>query len=149
MWQANCPMQLSLQIDIETAKLSYHTPVHAMLGDAKATAEELLAGLIGADRRTCNPVAATISSGNVFAPATIITVLTRTSTKEFIDPRTLSKAVDAILPSDRVKPPTGHFAGGCRNTFACQVRAHALSHSFNRGLGLASTIGLAVANPAS
>ena len=72
------------------------------------------------------------------------------SSEEFIDPRTLSKAVDAILPVDRVvASDSGHFCGWVpRYLRVPNARASCLSHSFQSvGLGLPSTIGLAIANP--
>jgi thiamine pyrophosphate-dependent acetolactate synthase large subunit-like protein len=72
------------------------------------------------------------------------------STARFIDPRTLSKAVDAILPTDRVvASDSGHFCGWVpRYLRVPSARASCLSHSFQSvGLGLASAIGLAIANP--
>jgi thiamine pyrophosphate-dependent acetolactate synthase large subunit-like protein len=72
------------------------------------------------------------------------------SNARFIDPRTLSKAVDAILPTDRVvASDSGHFCGWVpRYLRVPSPRASCLSHSFQSvGLGLASAIGLAVANP--
>ena len=122
-----------------------------MLGDAKATAEELLAEL---DRRGPSNaqsgrrndlIRERIRSGdNHHSP------YQDRSTKEFIDPRTLSKAVDAILPSDRVvASDSGHFCGWVPQYLRVpSARASCLSHSFQSvGLGLASAIGLAVANP--
>ena len=75
-----------------------------------------------------------------------------TSSADFIDPRTLkSKAVDAILPMERVvASDSGHFCGWVpRFLRVPSARAlRRLSHSFQSvGLGLASAIGLAVANP--
>jgi thiamine pyrophosphate-dependent acetolactate synthase large subunit-like protein len=73
-----------------------------------------------------------------------------TSTPAFIDPRTLSKAVDAILPKQRaVASDSGHFCGWVpRFLRVPNARASCLSHSFQSvGLGLASAIGLAIANP--
>jgi thiamine pyrophosphate-dependent acetolactate synthase large subunit-like protein len=72
------------------------------------------------------------------------------SNADFIDPRTLSKAVDEILPHDRVvASDSGHFCGWVpRYLRVPNARASCLSHSFQSvGLGLASAIGLAVANP--
>jgi thiamine pyrophosphate-dependent acetolactate synthase large subunit-like protein len=72
------------------------------------------------------------------------------STEKFIDPRALSKAVDAILPTDRVvASDSGHFCGWVpRYLRVPNARASCLSHSFQSvGLGLPSTIGLALANP--
>jgi thiamine pyrophosphate-dependent acetolactate synthase large subunit-like protein len=72
------------------------------------------------------------------------------SSRDFIDPRTLSKAVDAILPADRVvASDSGHFCGWVpRYLRVPNPRASCLSHSFQSvGLGLPSAIGLAIANP--
>src|SRR5581483_3185456 len=72
------------------------------------------------------------------------------STAQFIDPRELSKAVDAILPDDRVvASDSGHFCGWVpRYLRVPNARASCLSHSFQSvGLGLPSVIGLATANP--
>ena len=68
----------------------------------------------------------------------------------YIDPRTLSKAVDDILPKDRVvASDSGHFCGWVpRYLRVPNPKASCLSHSFQSvGLGLASAIGLAIANP--
>ena len=70
--------------------------------------------------------------------------------RRYIDPRTLSKAVDAILPADRVvASDSGHFCGWVpRYLRVPNARASCLSHSFQSvGLGLPSVIGLAMANP--
>jgi thiamine pyrophosphate-dependent acetolactate synthase large subunit-like protein len=102
----------------------------AVQGDAKVTAQALLEEL---DRRGVKPKAGRrseaikqrIRSGdNHHYPHG------DESTAQFIDPRELSKAVDALLPDDRVvASDSGH-------------------HSFQSvGLGLPSAIGLAVANP--
>jgi len=137
------------QIDIEAPKLGYQRPVHfAVLGDARATAEALLAEL-GAtgpksgrrDDRTRERIR---SGDNYHFPHA------DESNARFIDPRTLSKAVDQILPKDRVvASDSGHFCGWVpRYLRVPNPRASCLSHSFQSvGLGLASVIGLAVANP--
>ncbi|HEV8465374.1 MAG TPA: thiamine pyrophosphate-dependent enzyme, partial [Pseudolabrys sp.] len=72
------------------------------------------------------------------------------SSAAYIDPRTLSKAVDDILPKDRVvASDSGHFCGWVpRYLRVSNPKASCLSHSFQSvGLGLASAIGLAIANP--
>ena len=137
------------QIDIEAPKLGYQRLVHfPVLGDAKATAEALLAelGASGAkpgrrDDRTRERVR---SGDNHHFPHP------DESSTQFIDPRTLSKAVDEILPKDRVvASDSGHFCGWVpRYLRVPNAKASCLSHSFQSvGLGLASVIGLAVANP--
>jgi thiamine pyrophosphate-dependent acetolactate synthase large subunit-like protein len=146
------PGAIVAQIDIESSNLGYQMPVrHAIHGDAKVTAEALLSEL--ARRGVSQPRAGwrsdlvrnRIRSGdNHHSPQR------DESTARFIDPRTLSKAVDAILPLDRVvASDSGHFCGWVpRYLRVPNARASCLSHSFQSvGLGLASTIGLAVANP--
>jgi thiamine pyrophosphate-dependent acetolactate synthase large subunit-like protein len=144
------PGAVVAQIDVEAAKLGYQMPIrHAVLGDAKATTEALLAELTrrGGARpgRRHDGVRARIRAGdNHHSPHPDC------SDARFIDPRTLSKAVDAILPSDRVvASDSGHFCGWVpRYLRVPNARASCLSHSFQSvGLGLASAIGLAVANP--
>ena len=145
------PGAVVAQVDLEVAKLGYHTPVqHAVHADARVTAEALLAEL---DRRGAGSHRAwrqettrkRVQDGdNHNAP------YQDTSTAQFIDPRTLSKAVDAILPKQRaVASDSGHFCGWVpRFLRVPSARASCLSHSFQSvGLGLASAIGLAIANP--
>jgi thiamine pyrophosphate-dependent acetolactate synthase large subunit-like protein len=139
-----------IQIDIDTTKLGYHTPVrHAVLGDAKSVAEDLLRELEqrGGSRpgRRRKGIRERIRAGDNHHSA-----YRDVSTSDFIDPRTLSKAVDEILPRDRVvASDSGHFCGWVpRYLRVPNARASCLSHSFQSvGLGLASAIGLAVANP--
>ena len=146
------PGAIVAQIDIESSNLGYQMPVrHAIHGDAKVTAEALLSEL--ARRGMSQPrtgqrsdlVRNRIQSGDNHHSAQ-----RDESTARFIDPRILSKAVDAILPRDRaVASDSGHFCGWVpRYLRVPNARASCLSHSFQSvGLGLASTIGLAVANP--
>ncbi|HET7163693.1 MAG TPA: thiamine pyrophosphate-dependent enzyme, partial [Pseudolabrys sp.] len=140
------------QIDIEAPKLGYQRPVqHAVLGDAKSTAEALLTelGRPGPSRdksgRRNDRTRERIRSGdNHHSP------YLDESSALYIDPRTLSKAVDDILPKDRVvASDSGHFCGWVpRYLRVPNPKASCLSHSFQSvGLGLASAIGLAVANP--
>jgi thiamine pyrophosphate-dependent acetolactate synthase large subunit-like protein len=140
------------QIDIEAPKLGYQMPVrYAVLGDAKATAEALLAelGRQGASsakssRRNDRTRERIRSGDNHHSPHP------DESSTQYIDPRTLSKAVDDILPKDRVvASDSGHFCGWVpRYLRVPNPKASCLSHSFQSvGLGLASAIGLAIANP--
>jgi thiamine pyrophosphate-dependent acetolactate synthase large subunit-like protein len=152
------PGTVVAQVDIDTPKLGYQMPVQlAVLGDAKATAEALLSEVskraptqfspasAGGRGRRNNAVRERIRSGdNHHFPHP------DESTAQFIDPRALSKAVDAILPTDRVvASDSGHFCGWVpRYLRVPNARASCLSHSFQSvGLGLPSTIGLALANP--
>jgi thiamine pyrophosphate-dependent acetolactate synthase large subunit-like protein len=140
------------QVDVELAKLGYHMPVQlAVQADARATAEALLAQLEqhGASKarpgRRTDAIRKQILAGDNHHSA-----YRDTSTARFIDPRTLSKAVDEILPRDRVvASDSGHFCGWVpQYLHVPNARASCLSHSFQSvGLGLGSTIGLALANP--
>ncbi len=145
------PGAVVAQVDVEPTKLGYQMPIEiAVLGDAKATAEALLAEFDrrGMTARTSRRSAATrecIRGGdNHHYPHP------DESSRDFIDPRTLSKAVDAILPADRVvASDSGHFCGWVpRYLRVPNALASCLSHSFQSvGLGLPSVIGLAIANP--
>jgi len=139
------------QIDIEAPKLGYQMPVqHALLGDAKASAEALLAELGRRGMPSAKPgrrndrTRERIRSGdNHHSP------YPDESNAQYIDPRTLSKAVDEILPKDRVvASDSGHFCGWVpRYLRVLNPKASCLSHSFQSvGLGLPSAIGLAIAN---
>ena len=138
------------QIDVEAPKLGYQMPVQfAVLGDAKATAEVLLAelkqkGAAQSGRRNDRTRERIRSGDNHHSP------YPDESGAQYIDPRTLSKALDDILPKDRVvASDSGHFCGWVpRYLRVPNPKASCLSHSFQSvGLGLASAIGLAVANP--
>jgi thiamine pyrophosphate-dependent acetolactate synthase large subunit-like protein len=149
------PDAVIAQVDIDGPKLGYQMPVQiAMQGDALATAEAVLAEL--ARRGSANVARESggrrgeglrtrIRSGdNHHFPHS------DESNAQFIDPRTLSKAIDAILPEDRVvASDSGHFCGWVpRYLRVPNARASCLSHSFQSvGLGLPSAIGLAIANP--
>jgi thiamine pyrophosphate-dependent acetolactate synthase large subunit-like protein len=144
------PGAVVAQVDVDVPKLGYQMPVQiAVHGDAKATAEALLEelgrrGVPRAGRRT-NAIRERIRAGdNHHYP------WPDESSAQYIDPRTLSKAVDTILPADRVvASDSGHFCGWVpRYLRVPNARASCLSHSFQSvGLGLPSAIGLAIANP--
>jgi thiamine pyrophosphate-dependent acetolactate synthase large subunit-like protein len=145
------PGAVVAQVDVEAARLGYQMPVQiAVHADARTTAEAILAELDARrmgqrpGRRTGETRRHIDEGSNHAAP------YEDTSSADFIDPRTLSKAVDAILPRDRVvASDSGHFCGWVpRFLRVPSARASCLSHSFQSiGLGLASAIGLAVANP--
>jgi thiamine pyrophosphate-dependent acetolactate synthase large subunit-like protein len=140
-----------VQVDVEAGKLGYQMPVQiAVHGDAQATAEALFAEL---DRRGAKPRSGRRNEAmreRIRAGDNHHYPHPDESSGDFIDPRTLSKAVDAILPMDRVvASDSGHFCGWVpRYLRVPSARASCLSHSFQSvGLGLPSAIGLAIANP--
>ena len=146
------PGAVVAQVDVEAPKLGYQMPVqHGVHGDARATAEALLTEL---DRRGVSSARPGRRSDRVReqirAGDNHHSVHRDESTAQFIDPRTLSKLVDGILPMNRVvASDSGHFCGWVpRYLRVPSAQASCLSHSFQSvGLGLASAIGLAVANP--
>jgi len=146
------PGAIVAQVDVEVPKLGYQMPVgHAVHGDARATTEALLTEL---DRRGVSSARAGRRSDHVREQIRAGDYHHSShqdeSTSHFIDPRTLSKSVDEILPMDRVvASDSGHFCSWVpRYLRVPSAQASCLSHSFQSvGLGLASAIGLAVANP--
>jgi thiamine pyrophosphate-dependent acetolactate synthase large subunit-like protein len=141
------------QVDVEAAKLGCHTPIHhAVHADARAAADALLAEL---GRRTGGGRTAPgwrneATQRRMREGANHAAPYQDTSTAHFIDPRTLSKAVDALLPAERaVASDSGHFCGWVpRYLTVPNARSSCLSHSFQSvGLGLGSAIGLSIANP--
>ncbi|MGH6672656.1 MAG: thiamine pyrophosphate-binding protein, partial [Xanthobacteraceae bacterium] len=144
------PNAVVAQVDIEVPKLGYQMPVQiAVQGDAKATVDALLAELLRRDVKAAGRRADAMSE-RIRAGDNHHYPWPDESTGRFIDPRTLSKAVDAILPPDRVvASDSGHFCGWVpRYLRVPNARASCLSHSFQSvGLGLPSAIGLAIAHP--
>jgi thiamine pyrophosphate-dependent acetolactate synthase large subunit-like protein len=145
------PGAVVAQVDVEAAKLGYQMPVqHAVHADARVAAQAILAEL---EKRAIGPRAGRRSAGTrkrIDDGDNHNVSYQDTSTARSIDPRTLSKAVDAILPQERaVASDSGHFCGWVpRFLRVPNARASCLSHSFQSvGLGLASAIGLAIANP--
>jgi thiamine pyrophosphate-dependent acetolactate synthase large subunit-like protein len=146
------PGAMVAQVDIEATKLGYQQPVqYGVQGDARVTAEALLAEIdrqgFEAPRsgRRSEAMRTRIRAGDNHHFS-----YPDESRAQFIDPRTLSKAVDALLPDDRVvASDSGHFCGWVpRYLRVPNARASCLSHSFQSvGLGLPSVIGLALANP--
>jgi thiamine pyrophosphate-dependent acetolactate synthase large subunit-like protein len=141
------------QIDVEAGRLGWQRPVqHAIQADARAAAEALLAALGEAGHAARPGWRSESVAGRIRAGSNHNAPYRDSSSARFIDPRTLSKAVDAILPTERaVASDSGHFCGWVpRYLRVPGARASCLSHSFQSvGLGLASAIGLAIANPGS
>ncbi len=146
------PGAVVAQVDIEASKLGYQMPIrHAVHGDARAAAEALLVELDRRGFKSANPGRRSdVMHERIRAGDNHHFPHPDESNAQFIDPRTLSKAIDALLPADRVvASDSGHFCGWVpRYLRVPNARASCLSHSFQSvGLGLPSVIGLAVANP--
>jgi thiamine pyrophosphate-dependent acetolactate synthase large subunit-like protein len=141
------PAATVIQVDIDPKAIGRNRPVHlALIGDVKATAEAL--------------TRAVQHNGTGFrTPELAEQIATRrwhhdpyedASTDEFIDPRTLTIALNQRLPGDRaVAVDSGHFLG-YPSMYLDVPDAHAwlFPNGFQAvGLGLGNAIGAAIAQP--
>jgi thiamine pyrophosphate-dependent acetolactate synthase large subunit-like protein len=136
-----------VQVDLDEESLGAHRPVHvAVVGDAAATAEALLAAGVSNDGfRTTPGLEREIAEGSwrdaPFDDAGDATHL---------DPRALSIALDALLPTERtVAVDSGHFMGFPPMYLRVpDPQGFVFTQAFQSiGLGLASGIGAAIARP--
>jgi thiamine pyrophosphate-dependent acetolactate synthase large subunit-like protein len=136
-----------VQVDLDETSLGAHRPVDvAVVGDAASTAEALLAaGVAGPGFRAAPGLEAEIAAGSwrdaPFEDAGDATHL---------DPRTLSIALDRMLPADRtVAVDSGHFMGfPPMYVRVPDPQGFVFTQAFQSiGLGLASAIGAAIARP--
>jgi thiamine pyrophosphate-dependent acetolactate synthase large subunit-like protein len=138
-----------VQIDVEKGRIGLHRPVDLELeGDAAAVATAVLGALTDdapfAGWRTPGTAAIIENKSNrrMFYEDS--------GTDDFIDPRTLSKAMDDILPKDRtIVVDGGHFVGWvARYLSVPDYRGWCIPIAFQSiGLGLAGAIGAAVTQP--
>jgi thiamine pyrophosphate-dependent acetolactate synthase large subunit-like protein len=123
-----------------------HRPVDvAVVGDAAVTAEALLAAGVGARGRRTAELAAEIAAG-AWREQSYDDV----AADGRMDPRTLSRALDALLPDDRtVAVDSGHFMGFPPMYMRVpDPQGFVFTQAFQSvGLGLASAIGAAIARP--
>ena len=138
-----------VQVDVEKGRIGVHRPVDLELeGDASQVATALLDALdasdIGTGWRTPE------IAGVIHAKSNRNSAYDDTSTAEHIDPRTLSKAMDDLLPKDRtIVVDGGHFVGWVvRYLSVPDYRGWCIPIAFQSiGLGLAGAIGAAVTQP--
>jgi thiamine pyrophosphate-dependent acetolactate synthase large subunit-like protein len=139
-----------VQIDVEKGRIGVHRPVDLELeGDATAVASALLKALESdaparSGWRTPDVAVTMKAKSNRRLP------YEDTSSAEFIDPRSFSKAVDDILPSARVVVVDGgHFVGWvARYLSVPDYRGWCIPIAFQSiGLALAAGIGAAVTQP--
>jgi thiamine pyrophosphate-dependent acetolactate synthase large subunit-like protein len=134
------------QVDLDADAVGAHRPVAAgVVGDARVTAEALLAVLEPRAGRRTPELAAEIAAGSwqqePFADA---------SSPGRLDPRALSLALDAMLPEERtVVVDSGHFMGWPSMYLRVPDAAgFVFPQAFQCvGLGLGNAIGAAVARP--
>jgi thiamine pyrophosphate-dependent acetolactate synthase large subunit-like protein len=146
------PRTVVAQIDNDASRLGFQRPVHhAIQGDANASAHAILNSLDKRQFTRSQPgwrsdaLRREIAAGSHHSEA-----YDDQSNENFIDPRTLSKAVDRILLANRtVAADAGHLMGWVpRYLRVPDARASCMSFSFQSvGLGMGSAIGLAVSQP--
>ena len=139
-----------IQVDLEPKAIARNRPADlALLGDANATALALEAELTQRGHQNTGfrtpEIAAQIAAGawrhDPYEDA---------STDEWIDPRTVSIALNDLLPKDRaVAVDSGHFLGYPSMYFEVpDARAWVFPNGFQAvGLGLGNAIGAAIGAP--
>ncbi len=139
-----------VQVDVETKAIARNRPAEfAMIGDARASANRLIEALDHRSHRNTG-----------FRTAQLAEQLAHrrwhdepyedASTDEWIDPRTLSIAVDRALPANRaVAVDSGHFLGYPSMYLEVpDARAWVFPNGFQAvGLGLGNALGAAIAQP--
>ncbi|MDQ0380424.1 thiamine pyrophosphate-binding protein [Amycolatopsis thermophila] len=138
------------QVDVEAGALGAHRPIDAgVVGDAGATARAVLAELGG---RVAPGYRSPGLRARIAARARWSTAeFTDCSTAELIDPRTLSAELDRILPTERVvSVDSGNFMGyPSAYLHVPDEFGFCFTQAFQSiGLGLATAIGAAIAQPA-
>ena len=137
-----------VQIDVEQGRIGLHRPVDLELeGDASLVATALLQAL---DRKPLAGWRNAEVAAVMQAKSNRNLVYDDTGDAEHIDPRTLSKAMDDILPAARtVVVDGGHFVGWvARYLSVPDHRGWCIPIAFQSiGLGLAGAIGAAVTQP--
>ncbi|WP_028058994.1 thiamine pyrophosphate-binding protein [Candidatus Solirubrobacter pratensis] len=157
------PETTVIQVDRDEAALGAHRRVDiAVHGDARETAEALLAALAddGAVAAAARDAVATVAPGGVRGrrtPALAEEIAARRwrdepyePSHDWVDPRTLSIALDEILPAERiVSVDSGAFMGWPAMYLRVpDERGFVFPQAFQCvGLGLASAIGAAIARP--
>jgi thiamine pyrophosphate-dependent acetolactate synthase large subunit-like protein len=135
-----------VQVDLDPAALGAHRPVDvAVIGDAAAAARALLAAGVQGSGGRDEALAAEIAAGSWRDVA-----YEDAGADGRMDPRTLSIALDALLPPDRtVAVDSGHFMGFPPMYLRVPDPAgFVFTQAFQSiGLGLASGMGAAIARP--
>lgn len=140
-----------VQIDSDPHRLGFHRSVdRAVVADARKAAEQLIAEMT--TRATSQkPTWRTESiAAEIAAFEHNSVAYDDVSTDVFIDPRTLSKAIDQMVPRSRALAiDNGHFmAWPPRHIKVSDARLSSMGGGFQSvGLGLAAATGLALANP--
>lgn len=134
-----------VQVELDAEEVGAHRPVDVgVVGDARAAAEALLATATDSGQRT-EELRATIAAGGWRQEP-----YDDASKADVIDPRTLSLALEELLPVERtLVVDSGHFMGW-PSMYLSVPDAHGFvfPQAFQCvGLGLATAIGAALARP--
>ena len=139
-----------IQVDVEPRAIGLNRPADvAIIADAKATANALTAEL--SNRNHANQGFRTETLAKQIAENTWRhDPYEDASTEDWIDPRTMSIALNELLPRDRaVAVDSGHFLGYPSMFLAVpDARSWLFANGFQAvGLGLGNAIGAAIARP--
>ncbi len=144
------PHATVIQIDVEPRAIARNRPAdHALVGDVHATTLALLEELAAREHRNTGFRTEALAA-QIAARRWRDEPYEDASTDEFIDPRTLSIALDERLPRDRaVAVDSGHFLGyPSMYLDVPDARAWIFPNGFQAvGLGLGNAIGAAIAHP--
>lgn len=135
-----------VQVDVEQAALGAHRPIDlGVVGDVGSTASEVLPAVRPQDGYRTDDVAARIATGRWTDVEH-----EDLSGPDRIDPRTLSRHLDELLPADRIiSIDSGNFMG-YPSAYLSVPDEHGFcfTQAFQSiGLGLATAIGAALARP--
>jgi acetolactate synthase I/II/III large subunit len=136
-----------IQVDLDEEAIGAHRPIDlGLVGDARLTAEALVAALDDRDAGTRNEqLADTIAAGRWRHEP-----YEETTAPDVLDPRTLSIALDDLLPAERtVAVDSGHFMGWPSMYLRVpDAFGFVFPQAFQCvGLALGNAIGAAVARP--
>jgi thiamine pyrophosphate-dependent acetolactate synthase large subunit-like protein len=136
-----------IQVDLDEEAIGAHRPIDlGLVGDARLTAEALIGALDGRDAGARDAqLAATIAAGRWRHEP-----YEETTAADVLDPRTLSIALDDLLPTERtVAVDSGHFMGWPSMYLRVpDAFGFVFPQAFQCvGLALGSAIGAAVARP--
>jgi thiamine pyrophosphate-dependent acetolactate synthase large subunit-like protein len=136
-----------VQVDLDTAALGAHRPVHlGVLGDVALTARDVLAEVVPASGFRDDSVRSRIAASARWNSVPI----TDESTVDRIDPRVLSARLDELLPAERIVAiDSGNFMGYPSAYLSVPDEyGFCFTQAFQSiGLGLATGIGAALARP--
>src|SRR5690625_3063370 len=140
-----------VQIDNQPSRLGFHRSVNVgVVADARTAAEAISLQLARQPAPPRPLWRSNTTAEEIRAADHNIAPYDDVSTADFIDPRTLSKAINSMLPAScALAIDNGHFmAWPPRHIKVQDARASSMGGGFQAvGLGLASAVGLALARP--